>query len=449
MHHRIAGILTGAVALSLVASGIAVADSVSADADVVVAGDQGLINLGTVAPGSSHQVQIAFDLLCTGTSHSAVNSTITLTPTATAPTGGSISATPGTIGPVPPTWPGAGAPCVDDPVLRSSTPSTVTLTAPLTAGTNIIYRVTYTKAPSSGISGGTLAQIALSVNANAAPELDLPGTMTVEGDTTGGWVAAYTATATDAEDDPDPAADCTPAPGVLLRARHDHRRLLRDRHRRRHRHRVVRRSTSWTRRRPTSGRCRRPRRATEDPGGAAVTFATPSANDVVDPSPAVGCLPVSGSTFAVGTTTVTCTATDASGNSAIGHVPGRRELRAAAHADPDPDPDAHADADPDADPDAHADAHADADPDARRPRRPRPRRPRPRRPRRPRRRPTPDADPHADPDADPVGRARPRRRRPRPTRRRRPPRPRPGWASRGTGPSATGGRSPASAGRCR
>ena len=216
MHHRIAGILTGAVALSLVASGIAVADSVSADADVVVAGDQGLINLGTVAPGSTHQVQIAFDLLCTGTSHSAVNSTITLTPTTTAPTGGSMSATPGTIGPVPLTWPGAGAPCVDDPVLRSSTPSTVTLTAPLTAGSNIIYRVTYTKAPSSGISGGTLAQIALSVNANAAPELDLPGTMTVEGDTTGGWVAAYTATATDAEDDPDPAADCTPAPGVLL-----------------------------------------------------------------------------------------------------------------------------------------------------------------------------------------------------------------------------------------
>ena len=121
MHHRIAGILTGAVALSLVASGIAVADSVSADADVVVAGDQGLINLGTVAPGSTHQVQIAFDLLCTGTSHSAVNSTITLTPTTTAPTGGSMSATPGTIGPVPLTWPGRrravrrrpGAPLLD------------------------------------------------------------------------------------------------------------------------------------------------------------------------------------------------------------------------------------------------------------------------------------------------------------------------------------------------
>ena len=140
MHHRLAGILTGAVALSLTLSGTAFADSVSADADVVVAGNQGLINLGTVAAGSSHQVQIAFDLLCTGTNHSPVNTTITLTPTATAPTGGSISATLGTIGPVPPTWPAAGAPCVDDPMLRSSVPSMVTVTAPPTAGTTARWR---------------------------------------------------------------------------------------------------------------------------------------------------------------------------------------------------------------------------------------------------------------------------------------------------------------------
>ena len=183
MHHRIAGILTGAVALSLALSGTASADSVSADADVVVAGDQSLINLGTVAGGSSHQVEIAFDLLCTGTNHSPVNTTITLTPTATAPTGGTISATPATIGPVPPTWPAAGEPCIDDPTLRSSTPSMVTLKAPPAAGTNLVYRVTYAKAPTGGISGGTLAQIVLSVAANAAPELDLPGDATVEGNT--------------------------------------------------------------------------------------------------------------------------------------------------------------------------------------------------------------------------------------------------------------------------
>jgi Nidogen-like/HYR domain/Fibronectin type III domain len=48
--------------------------------------------------------------------------------------------------------------------------------------------------------------------------------------------------------------------------------------------------------------------------GAAVTFSA-SATDTVDSSPSVTCSPASGSTFPVGTTKVTCTATDASGNS--------------------------------------------------------------------------------------------------------------------------------------
>jgi hypothetical protein len=49
------------------------------------------------------------------------------------------------------------------------------------------------------------------------------------------------------------------------------------------------------------------------PGGAAVGFATPSATDLGAPA-SVGCSPTSGSTFAVGTTTVTCTANDGRGN---------------------------------------------------------------------------------------------------------------------------------------
>jgi hypothetical protein len=47
--------------------------------------------------------------------------------------------------------------------------------------------------------------------------------------------------------------------------------------------------------------------------GAVVTFPT-AASDVVDSSPAVVCVPPSGSVFPVGVTTVQCTATDASGN---------------------------------------------------------------------------------------------------------------------------------------
>ena len=53
------------------------------------------------------------------------------------------------------------------------------------------------------------------------------------------------------------------------------------------------------------------------PTGAVVSFAA-TAKDDVDPSPTVSCTPPSGSMFAIGTTTVSCTATDASGNSATG-----------------------------------------------------------------------------------------------------------------------------------
>jgi|GEM_PF-2700202 len=46
------------------------------------------------------------------------------------------------------------------------------------------------------------------------------------------------------------------------------------------------------------------------------TYTTPTAIDDVDGSVSVSCSPVSGSTFVVGTTTVTCSATDAAGNTA-------------------------------------------------------------------------------------------------------------------------------------
>lgn len=50
--------------------------------------------------------------------------------------------------------------------------------------------------------------------------------------------------------------------------------------------------------------------------GAAVTFTPPTATDYTGASVAVTCAPASGATFAIGTTTVRCTATDAFGRSA-------------------------------------------------------------------------------------------------------------------------------------
>ena len=54
------------------------------------------------------------------------------------------------------------------------------------------------------------------------------------------------------------------------------------------------------------------------PTGAVLTYTLPAATDMADPAPAVSCTPTSGSTVPAGTTTVTCTATDRTGNSASG-----------------------------------------------------------------------------------------------------------------------------------
>jgi hypothetical protein len=52
------------------------------------------------------------------------------------------------------------------------------------------------------------------------------------------------------------------------------------------------------------------------PAGASVSYTAPGTTDNVDPPGTAVCLPASGSTFALGTTTVTCNATDAAGNAA-------------------------------------------------------------------------------------------------------------------------------------
>jgi X-Pro dipeptidyl-peptidase len=54
---------------------------------------------------------------------------------------------------------------------------------------------------------------------------------------------------------------------------------------------------------------------TTDLSGTTVTYTPPTATDTQDAAPTVTCSKASGTKFAVGTTTVTCTATDANGNS--------------------------------------------------------------------------------------------------------------------------------------
>ena len=307
--------VTAAIAVSLAVAGVAVADSVSGDADVVAPGIQGMVNLGTVPAGSTHTVDIGFELVCTGLNHVPAGTSISLTPTGQAPLDGTISATAATLGKVPDSWPATGDGCIGDPVLDAAQPSHVTLKAPSTPGTGYVYRVTYARAPSTGTTGTTLAQIALSVSGNTPPVLDLPADMTVEADVAGGWIAAYSVTASDDEDDPDPVATCSPSPGDVLPmgdttvtcATTDSGGLTATGTFEVH---VV--DTTP----PAFGGLPDRTVTTADPTGAVATWPAPAASDIADSAPAVSCSPSSGSWFPVGTTMVTCTATDASGNSA-------------------------------------------------------------------------------------------------------------------------------------
>lgn len=77
----------------------------------------------------------------------------------------------------------------------------------------------------------------------------------------------------------------------------------------------------------------------DSPAGATVDYALPAVRDAADADPDVSCDPAPGSLFPVGTTTVECDATDASGNAAVsitfavivqeGPVPARPSLTTA------------------------------------------------------------------------------------------------------------------------
>jgi hypothetical protein len=301
--------------LSLAVAAGAVADSVDGDADVVTPGVQGMVYLGSVPSGATVEVDVGFELVCKGLAHVPSGTIIALTPTTAAPDDGTISAAAARIGPVPIGWPGDGEACVGDPVLDATTLSHVTLTAPSAVGTGYVYRVTYARSPSGGTTGTTLVQLALSVAGNTPPVLDLPAAITAEADAPGGWIATFDATASDAEDDPDPAVVCDPAPGDLLPIGDttvdceatDSGGLTAPGSFAIH----VRDTTP-----PVLDPLPVPDVTTSDPTGAAVDWPMPAAVDAADPHPSVACDPAPGSWFVVGTTEVTCTAMDASGNSA-------------------------------------------------------------------------------------------------------------------------------------
>lgn len=327
MRHRS---LHRAAAMSMVAlllsAGIAAADGVAADGDALTSQVDGTVDLGTFDPSAEVIVDVRFVLTCAGLSHVDPGQSIVLSYGGGSQPGDGeiVSVGSATLDPIEGDW------AVDDEGCATPAPSTdngswsrVTLKAPSVPGNGYAYTVSWDRALSpAGVNDDqalsrtpTTVDFTLDVRGNVAPTLVLPASFTVEGDTAGGWTADWSGvSATDPEDSPDPVSSCVPAAGSVLPLGTT----------------TVACSVTDSGGRSDSGSFdvtvvdtaapalgampADQTLTTLDPSGTTVTYTAPNASDVVDPSPTVDCIPASGGHVAVGTTTITCAATDASGN---------------------------------------------------------------------------------------------------------------------------------------
>ncbi len=309
-----------ALAILLVTAATVSAETVTADGDAVTLGDQTTIDLGTARPGADVPVDVTFRLSCTGTDHLDPGQAVRLTPgPRTIPAGGSFGVGSAML------TPGAGWPTDGSACPAGLAPATTVLHMIVTAtpepATDLVYTFSWnralapTTAGDPGVLEGANPSISflLDVVDDTPPTLVVPADSTVEGDTTGGAIAAYVVSAADVEDATPPTPVCAPAVGVLLplgtttvRCTAQDSAGLSD-------------TGSFTitvidTTAPILASLADVEVTTSDPAGAALSYGLPGIADIVDAWPTVACLPASGATFPVGTTTVTCTATDASGN---------------------------------------------------------------------------------------------------------------------------------------
>src|SRR3954469_2795685 len=313
MHHRaFRRAAVAAFSLLVAASVFAFADTVPADGDSIAPGNQTLVDLGHASPGDVLAVQVTFSLVCIGASHATAGSTIALTyDSAIVPGDGAAEATYTTIS-VPQVWDPAGCP-VPARTVPANAPSNVSITMPTTPGDNQDFTLMWARSGSGGLSGSTTLTFRGDAIGNTPPTIHVPNDRVVEATSAAGAVVTYSATATDAEDTAAPAVNCKPASGATFPIGMT----------------TVQCSTKDSggltdtgsflvtvvdTTAPVFANIADIDVTTGDPAGAVVDYGNPAVVEAVDPAPVFGCAPASGSVFAVGSTTVTCTAQDATGN---------------------------------------------------------------------------------------------------------------------------------------
>jgi hypothetical protein len=308
--------IVAATTVLIMATVGAYADTVPADGDAVTPGNQALVVLPDSAPGQVVTWPITFKLVCSGLNHAAPGATLVLDlMSATVPLDGHASATTASIGPVPASWTPSGEGCPSPaPWIASDAPSTVSLTMPTTAGDSYLFTLVWSRFGATGLTGTTAITFQVNVVGNTPPTIHLPGDLSAEATSPAGAAVSWTATASDAEDAVPPTPTCSPASGSTFPLGIT----------------TVHCSVSDGGGLPDSGQflvsvqdTTSPSLVgmpgdqaltTSDPTGTTLTYTAPTATDTADANPSVGCTQASGSRIPVGTTTVTCTARDGTGN---------------------------------------------------------------------------------------------------------------------------------------
>ncbi|MGE5462149.1 MAG: HYR domain-containing protein [Syntrophothermus sp.] len=288
MKQKFSTALSLAVILAMLLTSLVLADNLvdnatSAGLDTITAGGSTTITYQLVANGTP------------GTDPAGCDATSSKPVTVTINKPGAVS------GPTSFSFTGCGQPNKVSVTFTSNTPGS--------------YSITHTI--SGGVSGSQFnnnADFTLTVNAvtptNTAPTLSLSSDLTVEATGAAGAAVSYTVTASDTEDGP-LTPSCAPASGSTFPLGTTQ----------------VNCSVSDSGGLTTSGMFNVTVRDTTaptlnlsnvtaeatGPSGAAVSY-TASATDAVDGAVTPTCSPTSGSTFALGTTTVNCSASDSSGN---------------------------------------------------------------------------------------------------------------------------------------
>ena len=319
-------VLAAAVAVGMVfgAAGVAEADSITADGDGLAPIANNDLAFGTVCVGSTTTKSVPLALFRNqgGTNVFANGSRVTVSRSAQSGTGIDAVMTTSSIT-MPSDW--VASPNGTRSEVFSSSVTFTAGTTPRAATGSVTYTASGTEAQNGGaLTREDLMNVSATVSNTGAcapdttaPTLSaMPANMTIEATGASGAVATWTSpTATD-DVDPSPVVTCTPASGSTL---------------------ALGTTTVSCTARDASGNQSAAQtftvtvRDTTAPaltgvptgvigaeaagaGGATATWTSPSASDAVDPAPVVTCTPASGSTFALGKTTVSCVARDATGN---------------------------------------------------------------------------------------------------------------------------------------